>query len=152
MIRYMISPIIGSGQSTEDPFRASVTDVPNTFVSQVIPIDLSGTPETNPNYGKPKYDFAFCVVATSNVAAIAAVSNAYVFPDYNLDGRMDGMESSARSGFLQSVEAYNLDGNGLNFDASHLDSESWRTVIDRLVQQIEPTFNLNNVNVAEVAG
>lgn len=146
MIRYMISPIIGDG-SEESPFRASVSDVPNVNTAAIIPTHTSGE-----NIGKPKYGFAFCVVATSSVATIAAVTNAYVFPDYNLDGQMQGMESAARVAFKQSVEAYDLDGNGFNFDAANVDLESWRTVINRVVQQIEPAFNLNNMNVQEVAG
>jgi hypothetical protein len=147
MIRYCISPVIGTGDlETNDEFRASVSDVPNVNISQVIPSHLSG-----PNIGEPKFLFAFCVVATPSVAAIAATTNCFVFPDYNLDGRMDGMETNARTAFQQSVEAYNLDGNGFNFDASNVDGESWRTVINRIVQQIEPSFNIQNVNVAEVS-
>jgi hypothetical protein len=145
MLRYMISPVIGNG-SVESSFRAAVSDVENVNTVSVIPTHVTG-----PNIGQPKYGFAFCVVATPSVAVIAAVSNAYVFPDYNLDGQMQGMEAASRAAFQQSVEAYNLDGEGLHFDAANTDSESWRTVINRVVKQIEPAFDLQNVSVPEVA-
>jgi hypothetical protein len=144
MLRYCISPITGDG-TEENPFRPTVSG-PNVNTSAIIPTHTSG-----PTIGQPKYGFAFCAVATTNVASVAAVTNVYVFPDYNLDGRMDGMENGARTAFEQSVEAYNLDGNGLHFDAANVDLESFRTVINRIVQQIEPAFDLNNINVGEVA-
>jgi len=146
MLRYMISPIIGTGVG-EDVYRASVSDVANVNSAAIIPTHTSG-----PNLGQPKHNFALCLVATANVNAIAAVTNAYVFPDYNLDGRMDGMESEARTGLVQSVEAYNLDGNGLNFDASHQDGDSYRSLIQSLASQLDPGVNINGLNCAEVAG
>lgn len=146
MIRYMICPIIGAGTEAS-PYRASVNDVANVNSASIIPTHTSG-----PNIGKPKFLFAFCVAATPSPSSLSAVTNAYVFPDYNLDGRMDGMESGARTALQQSVEAYDLDGAGLHFDAAHLDGDSYRDVINALVQQIEPAFNVNNINVAEVAG
>lgn len=145
MIRWMISPIIGDG-TFNDSYRAAVSDVTNCNIAAIIPTHTSG-----PDIGKPKYGFALCLVATSNVGAIAAVSNACVFPDYNLDGRMDGMNPDARTGFLQSVEAYDLDGNGLHLDAGHDDADSYREVITAIGQQIEPAFSINAMNVGEVA-
>lgn len=145
MIRYMISPIAGNG-TMQSPYRAAVSDVPNVNTAVSIPTHTSG-----PDIGKPKYGFCFCQVATSSVTAIASVSNAFVFPDYNLDGRMDGMEADARTGMVQSVEAYNLDGNGLHLVADHLDSDSYRAVLNAIGSQMQPGFDVNQFTVGEVA-
>lgn len=141
MKRYMISPIIGAGTEAS-PYRVSVSDVAEVNVSAVITSKVDGT---------PKYGFALCVVAAQSVATVAAVTNAYVFPDYVLDGRMDGMESGVRTALKQSAEAYNLDGAGLHLNASNVDSESYRDLLTRLGQQFEPAFHLNSFDVTEVA-
>jgi hypothetical protein len=143
----MISPIVGDG-TFANPYRAAVSTVPNVNVASVIPTFTSG-----PNIGKPKYHFALCLIATSNIGEVVAVTNAYVLPDYNLDGRMDGMESVARTGMVQSLQAYNLDGNspGMHFDAVNADGDSYRDLITRIGQQIEPSFAVNSMSCGEVA-
>lgn len=146
MLRYMICPVIGAG-TDQNPYRAAVSDAANVNSSALIPTNTSG-----PNIGKPKYGFAFCFVATPQLSFITTISNGFVFPDYPLDGRMDGMDPSARTGMKQSVEAYNLDGAGLHFDASNTDSESYRDLLTRLMQQIEPAATINALGVNEVAG
>lgn len=146
MLRWMICPVVGNG-TIETPYRGAVSDVSNVNVAQVIPTFNSG-----PNVGKPKYHFAICLVATASVNPIAAVSNSYVFPDYNLDGRMDGMNSDARTGLVQSVQAYDLDGNGLHVDASHADGDSYRDLISKIGQQFDVSFTINGQTCAEVAG
>lgn len=143
MLRYMISPIIGNGSSNNE-FRPAATDVSTTTHSSVIPTHTSG-----PDIGKPKYAFAFSLMGTVSVGAIAAVSNSFVFPDYPLDARMDGMEPATRAAMVQSVEAFTLDANSLHFDASHDDGESYREVLTRIVRQIEPAFSLDLMSVPE---
>lgn len=139
MKRYCISPVIGSG-TIHDPFRAAVADVSHTNTNSVIPTNQSG---------QPVYNFALSIVGTANLAGVLAVTNGYVFPDYPLDGEMGGMEAQTRTDFEQSVEAFNLDGNGLHFDAGHQSAENYRAVLNRLGQQIEPAFNVNNFDAQE---
>lgn len=148
--RFMISPITGIG-TEPNPFRASVSDVtPAPAVNQIIPSDTSGTPQSNPHYGKPKYNFALCNVGTNNLPAVLAVSNSYVFPDYPLDATLAGMEVETRAAMVQSVQAYDLDGNGLHFDCPNGDEDSYRSLILSLAQQLEPAFaNLNTFDVGE---
>lgn len=143
MYRWMISPIIGNG-TENNGYRAAVSDVQGIDSAAIIPTFDSG-----PNVGKPKFLFTLCLVATPDVARIASVTNAYVFPDYNLDGRMDGMESSARTGLQQSVEAYNLDGNALHLDADHNDGDSYRSLIAAIGLQFDAAFNINTITVRE---
>lgn len=142
MKRYMICPIIGNGTGG-NPFRASVADVSGAEVTSLIP--------SNPTTGAPKYGFAFCRVAATNFAPVLQVTNSYAFPDFPLDSQMSGMESEARSGMIQSVEAYDLDGQGLHLVADHDDADSFRQVIEAIAQQIEPVFNTNTFDVAEPA-
>lgn len=144
MKRYLICPVIGTG-TFADSFRASVQDVPNVNASALIPTHTSG-----PNIGHPRFNFALCVASGESQAVLSSPANSYVFPDYPLDARMDGMESNARTGLVQSVQAYDLDGNGLHFDASHQDGESYRDLLTRLLQTIEPAASLNTFDVSEV--
>ena len=99
--------------------------------------------------GSPKYRFAFCLVATDNLSAVLAVSNLYALPDYPLDGRMDGMESDARLGLVQSAGAYDLDGLGLHPATAHTDSDGYRDVLTRMARTFEPAFSLDSFDVRE---
>lgn len=135
--RYCVCPVIGTG-TILDPYRAAVSDV--AAAVSLIP--------SKPD-GSPRYGFAFCLVSTDNLAAVLAVTNGYVLPDYPLDGRMDGMEAVARAGLVQSVEAYDLDGQGLNPDATHADADGYRDVLTRIARTWEPAFSINNFDVRE---
>lgn len=139
MRRYCISPVIGSG-ALEDPYRAAVSDVAGTNSAAVIPNGVNG---------QPLYNFALCIVAAPVMTQIAQVSNLYLLPDLGLDSRMDAMEGGARTGMVQSVEAYDLDGNGLNFDADHGDADSYRTLINSLGQQLDAAFDADRFGVSE---
>lgn len=141
--RYFISPIIGDG-TFGNSFRASVQDVAGVESIALIPTHTSG-----PDIGKPVYNFAFCRVGVVNLNSVMQVSNSYTFPDFPLDSQMSSMESEVRTGMVQSVEAYDLDGNGLHLVADHADTDSYRQVIAAIAQQIEPAFNINTFDVAE---
>ena len=138
--RYAISPVIGSGTIT-DPFRASVADVPGVNMADVIPTDANG---------HPLYRFALCIVAASQWTQVLAVTNLYLFPDYVLDGLMSGMDATARTGLVQSVQAYDLTGNGKHLDASNADTDSYRTLIQKIGAQLDPNFNVNAFGVSDV--
>ena len=145
MLRYVISPIIGTGVEFND-FRVAVGDVAATNHAAVIPTHTSG-----PNIGQPKYLHAMAIVATANLPAVAAVSNAFVFPDYPLDGRMDGMEAAVRAAMVQSVEAYDFDGQGYHIAVMDDDDWSYRQVLNDIGQQLEPALDIANLTVSEVA-
>ena len=140
--RYVISPIIGSGQFP-DTFRAAVADVANANTRSVIP--------TDPQTGAPLYRFTLVAVSAPEFGLVLQVSNLYALPDYHLDGRMDGMEAGARTGFTQSVSAYDLDGQGLHFDPAHDDGDSYRAVLNRLGRQLDPNFDADRFGAAEVS-
>lgn len=135
--RYAISPIIGSG-TVEDPYRAAIAEVPETATSALIP--------SKPD-GSPKWRFAFVLFDSPRLIELRAVSNALVFPDHATDSRMDAMQGQTRSGWKQSVEAYDLDGQGTHLDAANVDAESFRDVLLRLVQQLDPGANFDAIQV-----
>lgn len=139
MLRWCINPIVGTGDSG-DEYRGAVHDLANVNASSLIPTDQNG---------QPKYRFALSLVAAASMVAVSQVSNCYVFPDYPLDALMSGMDADARLGLTQTVEAYDWDGAGKHIDADHVDGESWRTVLNRIGQQIDPAFNCALVGVAE---
>jgi hypothetical protein len=141
MIRWMVSPIIGTG-TISDPYRASVADVSGVNEAALIPSNPDGT---------PKYHFALCLVATPSIALVQSVTNSYVFPDYPLDSQMSGMDAATRTALVQSVQAYDMNGSGLHLDASNADTDSYRTLITKIGQQIDTAFNPNNISCPEVS-
>ncbi len=139
--RYMICPIIGSGLTLEDPFRSAAQSVPGVNATALIP--------TN-GLGAPVYHFAFCRVGVAgSLASVAAVSNSFLFPDFPLDSQMAQMDSDVRAAMVQSVQAYNIDGNGLHLTVPNDDTDSFRTVITAIAQQFEPAFNADHFDVSE---
>lgn len=139
---YAICPIIGDGQG-ENPFRSSASDL-GVSVSNIIPSKPDGT---------PKYGFALCRIGTTNLAAVLELTNSYVFPDYPLDAELSGMESGVRTGMKQSVEAYDMDGEGLHLavDLSDL-TISYRSLLVSIYQQFDPLLSVasfNNFDVLE---
>lgn len=138
MKRYMISPIIGTG-TEQDHYRVAVADV--AYTSAIIPTD---------HEGRPNHNFAFCYAGSLNLTAALQIGNAYAFPDYSLDGRMDGMAPDQRLNMVQSVEAYVLDAEDLHFDLDFItDAMSYRDVLTTIARQLEPAFTMNGFDVRE---
>lgn len=147
MLRWIISPIVlADPQASDFTLRSNhvkLQELTGVNSAAIIPTDAGG---------QPKYRFALCLAATPSVALIAAVSNAFVFPDYHLDGRMDGMQPDVRTGLVQSVQAYDLDGQGLHLDTSHSDGDSYRDLLTNIGRQFDLAFNPDVLTVPEVAG
>lgn len=145
--RYVLNPVIGAG-TENNPYRAAVSGVSQTNHNSLIPTHPIGHAEE----GQPKFNFAFSVVGTANLAGVSAISNAFVFPDYPLDGRLDGMEGATRTGMVQSTEAYDLDGADfhLNLDGFG-DASSYRDLVLGILQQMDPNYpsHLNGFDVQE---
>lgn len=137
----MICPIIGTG-SIEDPYRASVQTLATVNASAIIP--------SKPD-GSPKFNFALAIVAAVNWQPVLAITNSFVFPDFALDSQMNSMEVVTRTGMEQSLEAFDLDGAGLHFDAGHNGTDSYRHFIEAIARQIDPGFNIDSFGVGEVA-
>jgi hypothetical protein len=142
MKRYVISPVIGDGQTPDTAYRSAVGDVQDANAINLIKSD----PET----GHPVWFFAFSRVGVpGTLQNVLQVSNSYVFPDFPLDAQMSQMDSEARSGMVQSVQAFNVDGAGTHVDATHADTDSFRTVIEKIARHWQSIFNANHFDVAE---
>lgn len=149
MKRYGLAPILGTAEQTgiNDSYRPAFADVSQTNFSCLMPTHPAGHPEQF----QPKFNFTFCIVATANIAGVLAVSNSFVFPDYSLDGRLDGMEPETRAAMIQNLQAYDLDGAGFHLDAAshNLDANSYRQFLQAIGAQFEPVFNINTFDAQE---
>lgn len=135
--RWYVAPVLapnGTG-SVNDGYRSAFADVSGASHFAIIPSFTSG-----PNIGKPLFAFCFGMVAHLNLAILGQVLNTLIFPDYPLDGCMNGMEAETRAALKQSIEAYVLDANNRRLDASIVldDAASYRDVVDALGSQIQP--------------
>jgi len=142
--RYMICPVIGNGQGSGfgNAYRAAVSDVAGVNSAAVITV--------SPSTGVPVYSFCLSRVATSgSLALVSAVSNSFVFPDFPLDSLLSQMDPDARSAMVQSVQAFNLDGNGFRLTLPNADTNSYRTVIDYIGKVFEPAFNADHFDASE---
>lgn len=140
--RYGIFPITGDG-TFENPYRSAASDVTGVNTSSIIPTDQQGA---------PVWGFAMSICGTLNLTALAQVTNSYIFPDYPLDGELSGMESGVRTAMKQSVEAYDMDGQGdhLSVDLTDL-SASYRSVLLSIYQQFDPLLTSSDFNRFDVA-
>lgn len=141
MKRYVISPVIGDGQSVNTAYRSAVSAVANANSIDILKSDTEG---------HPVWDFAFSRVGVpGTLQTVLQVSNAYVFPDFPLDAQMSTMDSEIRTGMVQSVQAYNMDGSGTHVDATHSDTDSYRTVIEKIARQWQSVFVADHFEVSE---
>lgn len=136
--RYAISPIIGDGSGVSNPFRSAIgaeVGEDGAYIDKI---------KGDPQPGAPIWDFAFTkILVQGSLAQVLQVSNAYVFPEFPLDSQMAAMESTVRNGLIQSVQAYNLDGDGTHIDATHDDADSYRDLIDKIGKQWSPEFDVD---------
>ena len=141
MIRYAISPIKGSG-TIADPYRAAAADVAGVNSASVIPTQANG---------QPKWRFCLAVLASAQFSSVQAIANLYLMPDYSLDGQLSGMEAGARAAMVQSVEAYDLDGNGTHLTVDNTDTDGYRALLSSLGTQLDPSFSLASFGTPEVS-
>jgi len=128
MARFCITPIIGDG-TMDNEYRAAIVAAADS-VRALIPSEATG---------EPKYSFCACRFEAANMTPVAQVSNTYILPDYPLDGLLENMDPATRTAMVQSVEAYDIDGQGLHIDLSAFgDSSRFRDVIEHIAHVFEP--------------
>lgn len=145
--RYHLSPIkLGSETPPGTPpeespgNRAAVADVSGASWAALIPTDAAGA---------PVFLFAFCHVFHADLSKVIEVSNSFTFPDYPLDARMDGMESSVRLAMEQSLGAYVVNFSGLHLPSVSIDDQSYGDYITAIAHVFEPAFNINKFFASE---
>ena len=142
MKRYVISPVVGNGVSLATAFRSAASDTPSAGFVDLL--------KSDPQTGFPVWNFAFSRIGVSgSLTHVLSVSNAFVFPDFPLDAQMSQMESGVRTGLVQSIQAYNVDGNGAHVDATHNDTDSFRMLIEKIGKQWSPAFNADQFDCPE---
>ena len=102
---------------------------------------------------RPKYRFSFSRCAAVNFAPITALHSCYLFPEFDLDAKMSGMEVDVRAAMNQSVAAYDWswDSSGVHIAMDFYDDTwSYREVILHIMQAIDPAqLSLNTFDCAE---
>jgi hypothetical protein len=142
MKRYVISPVIGNGSSLVTAFRSAASDTPSAGFVDLL--------KANPETGVPVWNFAFSRIGVAgSLTPVLMVTNSYVFPDFPLDAKMSQMDSATRIGMVQTVQAYNLDGQGTHIDATHTDDYSFRAVIEKIARQWSSTFDADQFDCPE---
>jgi hypothetical protein len=137
MQRYVICPVVQGGLFGE--WRPAISNLPDVNVSAIIP--------TDPSTGVPKFKVAFCAVTALDWAALSAVAGVYVFPDFPLDSKLNGMSTASRQEMLAKLEAYDIDGLGAKFSTTGFTSgSSFREAVKSLVQQLDA--NAATINAA----
>lgn len=150
MKRYMITPISGDGVSPDTAYSTSLREAvaanPSALIAYAAKLKIDN------QTGMPIWHFAFCRAATgdgSSQTIVEQITNSLVFPDYPLDAVMSGMDQSVRTAWRQSLESYDMDGQGAHIAVNDSDSESWGSVLQRLVQMFEPAQIISQFDVAE---
>lgn len=145
--RYMISPVAGEGLTEDDRIRAAVDDVSNTYSNSVIPQHLSG-----PDIGQAKYRFTVAIVGTSNLGAVAQLTNSYLFPDITRDSKLSTTGQGDYDAMVQNLAQFDLDGEGLHFNVAWITPDhTLFDVILNLIQQLDPLYpnHLNGFDIQE---
>src|SRR3990167_11059325 len=111
MRRYFFSPIVGTGTSSGDPFRAKVRDVlagAGNYVA-VIPTGVDGKPL-----------FAWCLVLVSAPALTALLADADLndLPDITLDAKLSTLTAQQRTRALNFLTNHGIDTSGLTVNST----------------------------------
>lgn len=141
MKRYGVYRVVGDGTS-DNAYRSEATDVSGVNTNAIIPADPN-----DPTM--PKYNFALTRTGSQTLAGLQLLTNSLIFPDYPLDGQMSGMESNVAAAWKQSLEAYDWDGNGFHVDASYQSTDSWGSVVDGIMKQLDPVQDIDRFDVSE---
>ena len=141
MKRYQINRIIDDNGNN---FRSELDDVSLTHSIHFIAL-IPSKPD-----GTPKYRFAFTRFAMAgSIQPAIQLTNSYTFPDYPLDGELQGMEAGVYADMIANLGAYDLDGNGLHFVTTNSPTQSFRDFVQFIARQLEPSMDANRFEVGE---
>lgn len=150
MKRYIVTPISGDGLTPDTAYSSSLREAAASHPSSLIA--YAAKLKIDSQTGMPIWNFAFCRAATGDgpsQAIVEQVTNSLVFPDFPLDAPMSGMDQATRTAWRQSLQAYDIDGQGTHIAVNDSDGETWGSVLQRLVQMFEPSQIITRFDVAE---
>jgi hypothetical protein len=135
--RYCFSPIVGDGTPPMNAYRSAIEDLGTCNVVNYIPSNPDGT---------PKHAYTLSRVASTNWVPVAAIPGVYIFPDVSLGVLLSAMQPSD----IQIIKN-ELDAHGIDWVTWLTPDITFGTLIYAIGQRIEPGFNINSFDCAEIA-
>lgn len=135
MKRYYLSKIIGDGRSPETAFKPKIGLIPGlNYVSEI---------KSDPVTGSPAEQFALCLVAARNHSAILADADNRALPDVPLDVKMNAINASTKSKFVDDLAFFGIDSAFIN------SADGFRDSVRYLGKRLNANFDENNFDVSE---
>lgn len=129
--RYYLCDIIGTG-SDMDPYRPAVADHGVAWV---------GVIESNPETGAPSHADTIVLVETDNHAKLRADSRIDALPDFVLDGKMNAINSAARTAMSAALSRRKFSISSIN------NADGYREALQQIGRQRSPQFNIDAFDV-----
>ncbi|MDQ1307665.1 MAG: hypothetical protein QG671_3498 [Actinomycetota bacterium] len=126
--RFCLSPLIGTGRSTEDAYRPALSVHSGTRWSAVIPVD--------PRTGQPLCDWALCVVSGDDLTKVLADAKLQVLPDIAPDAALSAVTLADQEALVAICTAKGLD------ISPHVETGTFRQVIESLGKSLDPSFDM----------
>lgn len=129
--RYYLCDIIGTG-SDMDPYRPVVADYGVAWV---------GVIESNPETGAPIHADTLVLVETDNHAKLRADSRIDALSDFVLDGKMNAINSAARTAMSAALSRRKFSASSIN------NADGYREALQQIGRQRSPQFNIDAFDV-----
>lgn len=135
MKRYYLCDIIGDG-TFGNFYRPKLAD---------IGVDARVTEmQTDPATGVPTKPWCLVLVADRNHGKLQNVPGVDPLPDYPMDGKVSAINAVARQAMLNRLAARSINGNVVQT------ADGYREVIRGIGRELNPLFDENNFDVADV--
>lgn len=130
--RYYLCDIIGDG-SEYNPYRPAVADHGVAWV---------GVIESNPETGAPIHADTLVLVETDNHAKLRADSRIDALHDFVLDGKMNAINSAARTAMSAALSRRKFSISSIN------NADGYRDALQQIGRQRSPQFNIDAFDVS----
>lgn len=140
MKRYYICDIYGNGDIDGDgtpqtgPYRPAVADLGVAWVGAI---------PTGPD-GRPLYAWALVLVASNDHAKLRNAAGVDPLPDFPLDGKVSSINTATKNAMLARMTARNINRSFVD------NTDGYREVIRGIGRQLEPSFDENKFDIADV--
>lgn len=132
MKRYYLSPIIGTG-SEFDAYRPKV---------DTYGVAWAGGMKRNPTTGVPVFAWMLVIVEAKNHTPLLLDPDIYGLPDFPLDGKVSAIQTNTKNAMIAALQARGID------TALVGSADGYRDVLEGIGKTQEPTFDINNLDVA----
>jgi len=133
MKRWFISPVIGSGISTSDAFRAKIFDL-GVNVHAKIPHNPDGT---------PRFNWALCLCSAADFSVADADTTIEPFPGVTVDDLLSSIPAASRNRIQNFLIGKGVDLTGITLQSTVGD------VIQRVMNRIGATDDFRKMTVPE---